>query len=205
MRIKTIGNLSRTEDEIGAAFAKNRLDDLLHFEGEYLIVIENENQTVIVPSYYGIRFRWRAPFIDRAWVESVMNLPHRFRFKSHWHRFAIAQNEPGLLDFPFEKDIPNRVHYARYPGWFSDQRAADFIYSNAHLLEDLLGVKLLRSIVEEHAKLRSRTRTLSFLITQIFWRMTVNTLTCSRAQGRALEAATMMSGPQRGGCLRCES
>lgn len=125
------------------------------------------------------RLSWRAPFIDRDWVESVMNLPQKFKFNSHWHRFAMAQNEPKLLDFPFEKDIANRVHYARYPEWFADQRTVDFLYSNAPLLEDLLTAKLLRSIVEEHVKLRNRTRTLSFLVSQVFWRMAVNALPLS--------------------------
>jgi asparagine synthase (glutamine-hydrolysing) len=131
---------------------------------------------------YSGRFRWRAPFIDHDWVESVMNLPQRFKFNSNWDRFAIAQNEPGLLDFPFEKDLRNRVHYARYPQWFSDRRTVDFIDAYAHLLEDVLTVKLLRSIVEEHVKLRSRTRTVSFLISQIFWRMAVNPLRSPPAQ-----------------------
>jgi len=54
MRIRTIGYLSKTRDEIGAAFEKNRLEDLLHLEGEYIIVIEGENRTVIVSSYYGV-------------------------------------------------------------------------------------------------------------------------------------------------------
>jgi asparagine synthase (glutamine-hydrolysing) len=120
------------------------------------------------------RLSWRAPFIDRDWVQSVMNLPQKFKFNSHWHRFAIVQNEPRLLDFPFEKDIPNPIHYARYPEWFADQRTLDFLHSNAGLLEDLLTPKLLRSIVEEHVKLRNRTRAVSFLVTQIFWRMAVN-------------------------------
>jgi asparagine synthase (glutamine-hydrolysing) len=134
---------------------------------------------------YSGRFSWRTPFIDRDWVESVMNLPQKFKFDCHWHRFAIAQNEPRLLDFPFEKDIPKRVHYAGYPEWFADKRVVDFIYANADLLEDLLSVKVLRSIVEEHVKLRSRSQTVSFLISQIFWRMAVNGLSCSPAQGQA--------------------
>lgn len=128
------------------------------------------------------RFRWRAPFIDRDWVESAMNLPHRFKFNSNWHRFALAQNEARLIDFPFEKDVRNRVHYARYPEWFADQRTVDFLYSNAHLLEDLLTVELVRSIVGEHVKFGNRTRTVSFLIAQAYWRMAVNSLNLSPAQ-----------------------
>lgn len=124
------------------------------------------------------RFSWRAPFIDRDWVESVMNLPQKFKSGSSWHRFAIAQNEPRLLDFPFEKEMRKRVHYARYPEWFADKQTVDFIHSNAGMLEDVLAAKVVRSILEEHVKLRSRTRTLSFLFSQIFWRLAVNALSC---------------------------
>ncbi|MGO8734242.1 MAG: hypothetical protein ACLQVM_15825 [Terriglobia bacterium] len=125
------------------------------------------------------RFSWRTPFIDRDWVESVMNLPQKFKFHSRWHRFAIAQNEPRLLDFPFEKDMRKRVHYARYPEWFAHKRTVDFIDSNAGVLEDVLAPKVVRAIVEEHLRVRNRTRTVSFLISQIFWRQAVNSLnTC---------------------------
>ena len=54
MRIRTIGYLAKTREEIAAAFEKNRLEELLHLEGEYIIVIEDEKRTVVVSSYYGI-------------------------------------------------------------------------------------------------------------------------------------------------------
>jgi asparagine synthase (glutamine-hydrolysing) len=131
---------------------------------------------------YSGRFSWRTPFIDRDWVESVMNLPQKFKFHCKWHRFAIAQNEPRLLGFPFEKEMGKRVHYARYPEWFAEKRTVDFIDSNAGVFEDLLAPKVVRAIVEEHLRLRSRTRTLSFLISQIFWRLAVNSLSCLPAE-----------------------
>ena len=151
------------------------------FDGFYL---EQRVRTFISNglTLFSGRFSWRTPFIDRDWVESVMNLPQKFKFDSKWHRFAIAENEPRLLDFPFEKDIRKHVHYAPYPEWFANKRTVDFIYANAGILEDLLDAKVVRSILEEHARLGSRTQTLSFLISQIFWRLAVNSLTCLPAQ-----------------------
>jgi asparagine synthase (glutamine-hydrolysing) len=184
------GMCEELRNELGPSGYQRRvakLTALCHktfLEGFRRFLIEQGVRTFISNGLklYSGRFSWRAPFIDRDWVESVMNLPQKFKSGSNWHRFAIAQNEPRLLDFPFEKDIPKPVHYARYPEWFATKRTVGFIVSNAGILEDVLAAKVVRSIIEEHVRLRSRTRTLSFLISQIFWRLAVNSLTCLPAQ-----------------------
>jgi asparagine synthase (glutamine-hydrolysing) len=153
-------------------------------EGFSRFFLEQKVRTYIANglTLYSGRFSWRTPFIDRDWVESVINLPQKFKFHCQWHRFAIAQNEPRLLDFPFEKDLRKQVHYARYPEWFASKQTVEFIDSNARVLEDVLAARVVRSILEEHSRLRNRTRTLSFLISQISWRLAVNSLGCLPAQ-----------------------
>jgi asparagine synthase (glutamine-hydrolysing) len=176
------GMCGELRSELGAAGHRRRIAKLAalchgaFLEGFDRFYLEQRVRTFISNGLklYSGRFSWRAPFIDRDWVESVMNLPRRFKFESRWHRFAIAQNEPKLLNIRFEKDVPNRVGFARCAEWFAHKRMVQFVLSNAHILQDLLDGNLVRSIVEEHVRLRNRTGTLSFLIAQIYWRLAVD-------------------------------
>ena len=65
-----------------------------------------------VPNFYGngLRLysattRTRAPYLDLAWARAVRSLTRRWRLGSSWHRFAIGENCPELLEYPVESEV----------------------------------------------------------------------------------------------------
>lgn len=133
------------------------------------------------------------PFLDREWCRIVWNLKRSWKLGTNWHRFAIQQNWPGLLEFPIAGTaVPLApkapplywlrsgrqavTPYARYAEWFQRDPLSGFIRENVALLADLIEPGLVFSIADEHQKYQSRTRTLSFLLTMIFWCMALDEL-----------------------------
>ena len=60
---------------------------------------------------YGDDARARLPFLDVGWAEAILALPRRWRLGSRWHRWAIAERFPRLLDYPVESEV-DRDHSA---------------------------------------------------------------------------------------------
>jgi hypothetical protein len=63
------------------------------------------------------------------------------------------------------------VHYANQQEWFREDMFAEFILDNVPLLAELIEPKTAASIVKENKRDGSRTRTIAFLLTMIFWLM----------------------------------
>ena len=136
---------------------------------------------------YGAYASWRAPFLNRQWVNAIWSLKTGWKLGSNWHRFAIANNYPRLLDFvttgsvekvsqrapllywlPYRNKYPI-IPYARYPEWFSSDLIVDFILENAYMLSELIEKDMVRSIVLQHKRDRNRVPAVAFLINMIFW------------------------------------
>lgn len=133
------------------------------------------------------------PFLDSEWCRVIWNLKRSWKLGMNWHRFAIQQNWPTLLDFPITgtavPPLPKApplywlpsgretvIPYARYAEWFQRDPLSGFIRENAALLSNLIEPALVGTILDEHQKHQSRTRTLSFLLTMIFWCMAIDQL-----------------------------
>ena len=136
---------------------------------------------------YGLHAQVRAPFLSREWGEAVWNLERGQKLGSNWHRYAIRQNEPRLVEFPekgraghmaprapalywwpWRKRIPVKG-YVDCPTWFRSATIAEFLRANAADLEELVPAQTVGAIVTEHERGGDRTRTLAFLLTMIFW------------------------------------
>lgn len=50
----------------------------------------------------GAHAAWRAPMFSPEWCKWIWNLDRSWKLGDNWHRFAIDQNWPSLLDFPEE-------------------------------------------------------------------------------------------------------
>ncbi len=141
---------------------------------------------------YSETVSWRAPFLSRNWVSTIWNLGRHWKLGSNWHRFAIANNYPQLLDFPengkltnmsprapllywlFSRNSCAQVPYARCPEWFQDKQITEFVVDNASLLSELIDSSLVVSIVNEHKAQGNRTHAIAFLLPLIFWVMQIN-------------------------------
>jgi asparagine synthase (glutamine-hydrolysing) len=138
---------------------------------------------------YSAHVSWRAPFLSREWVRAIWYLKRQWKLGVNWHRFAIANNYPRLLDFPEAGKAPEMarkapplywlpsskkysvISYANYPGWFRNSAIAEFIIDNASVVSELIDSRTLLSIMEQHRKDGNRTRTLSFVLSMIFWHL----------------------------------
>lgn len=135
----------------------------------------------------------RTPFLNREWVNAITNLPRSEKFGSNWHRYALTQNAPRLLEFPSEKTgkpvkrraeplywlpRPGRkktesVHYADYPGWFASDEVRSAIEDQKELVSDLFTGELITRILNEHREQRNRPRTIGYLLSQIYFRQQI--------------------------------
>ncbi len=132
----------------------------------------------------------KTPFLDHDWIESIFNLPRQYKFDSKWHRFVVQKNEPRLLNFEMEKtgtckmrpekqrlyylrksNRQKSIPYADTSSFFAERKTIDFIRKHGGIIEDILSIGLLNSILEEHITNHSRTRTIGFLLAQIFWKI----------------------------------
>ncbi len=136
---------------------------------------------------YSTHAAWRTPFLGREWTILAWNLPRHWKMGNNWHRYALACNEPALLDFPEEyagthirKKAPSFywtrfrkrrpvVGYAKYRDWFADGLFVDHIRGNAHQISEIIAPETVLTILDQHRNERSRVRVLSFLLSLIHW------------------------------------
>jgi len=118
---------------------------------------------------YERHFAWQSPFLDQRWIECIANLPQVYKRHSFWHHFAIGQNYPQLLEFEFEKNVKQKVSYARYSQWLSSPEVLSWLLDRGTLLESILDYRLLANIVQEQRDTQKRTGTIAFLLAQAAW------------------------------------
>lgn len=151
-----------------------------------------------VPNFYanGIRMYndtslWRSPFHNLEWLRIIWNLCDNWKLGSNWHRLAIRRNFPALLDFPEEKGfrtskmlerapllywtpMVQRVKYSSYDmssEWYSSNTLQSFMIDNSEFISEFIDKKLLVSILHEHKKSKSRTKTISFMLTLMYFKI----------------------------------
>jgi asparagine synthase (glutamine-hydrolysing) len=129
----------------------------------------------------------RTPFLGREWTVLAWNLPRRWKMGNNWHRYALARNEPALMDFP-EEHIGIRVRenapsfywtrfrkrrpvvgYAKYRDWLAEGPLADHLRANAHQIAEIIAPETVLKILDQHRTDRSRERVLSLLLSLIYW------------------------------------
>lgn len=172
------------QNELGPKGIKNRIRQLYELcHGSYLKGFDRFYLEQKVPNFISSglklcqgRFNWRVPFLTQEWIESIANMSPKHKVDSRWHRFAISENEPRLLSFPFEHNVSKVIPYAPYSEWFAGEDIDVFVRSNAELIGDILHPMLVNAILDEQIEHRTRTDTVSFLLCQIFWRMAINRL-----------------------------
>ncbi|MEW6611893.1 MAG: hypothetical protein ACOY5C_13245 [Pseudomonadota bacterium] len=110
------------------------------------------------------RYQWHSPFLDQNWVSAVEGLDRQWKLGSNWHRYAIAQNHPEILEFPqtgyagpmrerapflywlLWKKGAAEVGYADYDTWFRQGPLYDRFMSNSPALERFLGADYVRRL-----------------------------------------------------------
>jgi len=137
---------------------------------------------------------WRSPFHNIEWLEIIWSLCDQWKLGSNWHRLAITRNCPSLLDFPEEKGfsrkkmmhkapplywlpIMQRLKYKSYDmsaEWFANHRIQEFILDNSSFLDELIERRLSESILKEHVTSRNRTRAISFLLTVLYFKVSLS-------------------------------
>jgi asparagine synthase (glutamine-hydrolysing) len=144
---------------------------------------------------YSENINWCAPFMSREWVRDIWNLKRKWRLGNNWHRYAIQQTYPELMNFPEQGEFSNKMYskaplfywkhkrktapivsYAKYPQWFQQDFVKEFIFDNQELLSNWITPKAIQSIFTDHINTGKRTNTVAFLVTQIFWQMNLNTI-----------------------------
>jgi asparagine synthetase B (glutamine-hydrolysing) len=139
-------------------------------------------------------FNTKTPALDREWVRRVWNLSARWKLGSNWHRFAISQNAPPLMEIDIDKEagplpveappfyyLPTShqrtiVPYVDYRSLFVSDLIRSFVLDNRGCLADLMTPRLVEGIVMLHRRFRVRTKTLGFMLCQIFWRLALASL-----------------------------
>src|SRR5262249_14312263 len=124
------------------------------------------------------------------WVSAIWNLGFNMKLGSNWHRYAIRQNFPKLLEFPEEGGrvedrmlptapplywapfMPRSPYftYDRSGEWYQVASIPDVILDQAELIGEIIDRRTLVSILEEHRSSGARTRTISFLLAILFWK-----------------------------------
>lgn len=149
-----------------------------------------------VPNFYanGIAMyqassQWRSPFHNLSWLETIWNLKPAWKLGSNWHRYAITQNCPALLDFPEENGFnPSRmlskapplywtplmrrtpyVTYDRSQSWYREERLQALLSNGTPAMRALVSPETVRSILAQHRSGTDRTRSLAFLLTMAHW------------------------------------
>lgn len=135
----------------------------------------------------GATSQWRVPLLDREWVRQIWALPRHWKLGSNWHRYALRENAPHLLDFPEEGRSPTMpakaprlywavgrsrypvVGYADYKRWFRDGPLSDHLRGQADRLSPVIDPAVVRRILDRHKETGTRARTLSFLFALLFW------------------------------------
>ncbi len=127
------------------------------------------------------------PMLSRPWVERVAGLPRRWRLGGNWHRYALAQLYPKLLEFPEEgiaactsREAPllywrpgrkNKGSIVRY--WPSDlfthPAILEQIRARAGLLQEIIEPRTLFGILDEQTSRGTRNDAISHLMMLAFW------------------------------------
>lgn len=136
---------------------------------------------------YGATSNWRVPFIDREWVRQIWSLPREWKLGSNWHRYALEQNAPRLLDFPEEgrsafmatkapklywkvgRSRQPVVGYFDYGKWFRNGPVPDYLRTHAGQLSEVIDPAVTRKILDDHKETGARSRAVSYLVALLFW------------------------------------
>lgn len=137
---------------------------------------------------------WRSPFHNIEWLKIIWCLAEQWKLGSNWHRLAISKNFPKLLDFSEEKGfskirmqkraaplywlpIMQRMKYKSYDlsgSWYQDNRIRELILDNDRQLGEYVERSLCEEILHEHKERNNRTRTISFILTILFYRINLH-------------------------------
>ncbi len=135
--------------------------------------------------YDGIT-RWIAPFLSRAWVMQAKQLKRGWKIDSAWHRYAIAQLQPELLEVPEERSNGQPMSATRRRGYWLRKGARstpyfdynsefrrnewlEFVGSHGPYMSDWIDAQALKAMLEKHRLDGSRRRAVSTLATLGVW------------------------------------
>lgn len=185
-------------DENGRIERSRRLANLCH--NQFLPGLARYYLEQRVPNFYanGVKMylastRWVSPFHSRQWINHIWRLGDKWKLGSNWHRYAIRNNFPELLEFQEEKGsvrgrmlprapllywtpFKQKVRYQSYDlsqGWYRSDRIAELLMDNLDEIDDLIDRKTAKAILDSHIGGANRTRSLAFLLTMILWKLEV--------------------------------
>jgi len=162
---------------------------------------------------YLVSTSWRSPFFSRKWIDLIWNLDDRWKLGSAWHRYAIQKNCAALLGFSEERGYNLRrmlpkppvfywscymrrtpyVDYVKAAEWYRSKYIQEFFRGNAALVTEIMNPKAAISVLESHRLGKDRTRTLSFLLTIIWWMRVVNAGCVSDCKGEGTSSLDVNS------------
>jgi asparagine synthase (glutamine-hydrolysing) len=137
---------------------------------------------------YGLSARWATPFLSPAWIAEADALPRRWKLGNNWHRYAIANLCPELLEFQEEHVGPTMagkhpplywlpskrrqkvVPYMDYASVFRDDRVLGLMLDHIPDIADLFDEVFLRELVAQHKARGTRQRLISILLGLAVWR-----------------------------------
>ncbi|MGR3277456.1 hypothetical protein ACSYAD_20360 [Acaryochloris marina NIES-2412] len=172
-------DFSKELDNIRTIFLATRLSSLCNYElisGCDKFYLEQRVRTLISN---GLRllsdsYKCKTPFLDYDFISCAFKLPLKFKRNSSWHIYAMKENYNSLLQFEFEHDCKKITPYANYPEMFNTKEIKDFLKDNSYVVSDIIDPKLIDTVLLEHSITKSRTTTISFLLTQINWKLCLN-------------------------------
>jgi asparagine synthase (glutamine-hydrolysing) len=127
------------------------------------------------------------PMLSRPWVERVAGLPRRWRLGDNWHRYALAQLYPKLLEFPEEGIAAHTSREAPLLYWrpgrknkggivpywpsdlFTHPAVLEQLGARADLLQEIVERRTLRGILDDQATRDTRGDAISHLMMLAFW------------------------------------
>jgi asparagine synthase (glutamine-hydrolysing) len=146
------------------------------------------------------------PMLERAWMSQVWSLPRGWKMDSKWHRYAIRQLCPQLLEFPEEKTglpmrgssrplywLPSRsparsIPYMDYEQLFRGAAVSQLIADSAELIEPVAQPAFVRQVFARHREGENLSRLASFLLTMLYL---CRSLREAEIDQRGLAASTM--------------
>ena len=144
---------------------------------------------------YAASVSCRTPFLNRDWVTNIWNLPRSWKQDSRWHRFAIEQNCPQLLEYPEQgggdtmQAGPRPFYWTRnsakypkdpivnYQRLFRNKAIREYILEHKTVVSELFEPRLVAKVMQEHDAGEDRTRALGILLTMIHWIRHLNSAT----------------------------
>jgi len=64
------------------------------------------------------RYSPHAPFLHPKWIAAVRQMPRHLKLGNHWHRLAIKQLCPKLLEFPYDSSGKPMSQWPGFRYWF---------------------------------------------------------------------------------------